>query len=266
MSVALIPTAIGGVQAAASSAGIIQNILAGLLPNMAGLDAITQLAKDIGGFEFDYIGEERLEAGAEITKHFVENNTFIQDHRGVLPTTITMRGYVSEVTSKRSSIIPTLTALSTALAPVTPYLGTYSAGAQQAMANAMTQTEQILQTLAQVQGIYNSVTKLVGGLPGTQITKVRQAYNKLDALRLAGAAFAVVTPLATFGDLPDNGHGPMLIEHMTLVSPEDTRGLADIIVRMVEIRQAPSLQATTLDNPRGSQLPAVNGTVSANTA
>ena len=261
MSIAIIPTAIGGVQAAVSSATIIKNILAGLVPSASGLDAITVLAKDIGGFEFDYIGEERLEAGVEITKHFTESNQFMQDHRAVQPTVIIMRGFKAEVTVNKSATLPLLTALASSLAPITPYLGKYSPGTAAKMNAAITQTDQILNQLAQISTIGGSIAKLVGLIP--QTTQVQQAYNKLDALRNSGTAFAVVTPWATFGDItvPASPHGPMMIESLVMVSPEDTRGWADIIVRLVEIRVAPSLVVSSLDNSRGSQIPAYNGAV-----
>ena len=118
MSLATITPIIGGAQAAVSSASTINNILAGLAPSINGLDAIAILAKDIGGFEFDYIGEESVEAGANITKHFTESNQYMQDHVAVLPSVISMRGFVSEQAVNRTSLaglIPALTALATAL-------------------------------------------------------------------------------------------------------------------------------------------------------
>lgn len=261
MSIALVPTAIGGASAVVSSAAIIKNILAGLVPSASGLDAIAVLAKDIGGFEFDYIGEERLEAGVEITKHYTESNKFMQDHRAVQPTVIMMRGFKSEVALSKTATIPLLTALASSLAPVTPYLGRYSPGTAAKMNAAVNQTDQILNQLAQIASVGGSIAKLVGVVPGT--TQIEQAYNKLDALRNSGTAFAVVTPWATFGDVtvPPSPHGPMMIEHMVLVGPEETRSWTDIVVRLVEIREAPSIVVSTLDNARGSELPAYNGAV-----
>lgn len=264
MSIALIPTALGGAQAAVSTASQIANLLAGFQPSISGLDIITRLAKDIGTFQFDYIGEERVEAGTDITDHYTESNLFMQDHVAVKPTIIVMRGFVSEAAFNKSSILPFLTTLASALTPVTPYLGKYSPGTAAAMAAAINQTDQIINQLAQVQALAGGVGKLLataGVLAGAP-TKVRQAYNKLDALRTSGTTFAVVTPWATFGDNPpNNAHGPMMIENLVMVSPDETRTWADIIVRLKEIRVAPSLPASTLDNPRGSQLPANNGTV-----
>ncbi|MES2155464.1 MAG: hypothetical protein V4510_10050 [bacterium] len=259
-------TLIPRVQGAVASASIVKNILAGLVPRIAGLDAITILAKDIGGFEFDYIGEERLEAGAEITTHYSEDNIFFQDHRALKPVVIVMRGFVSETSFKRTSIINSIRALSSALAPVQPYIGQYSKGTAVKLQEAVTQTDKIINQLAQIASIGGSVVKLIGFFSKT---KVQQAYDKLNALRQSGIPFAVVTPWATFGgnngiDLDGNRlNGPMFIESLVMVSPDETRGWADIIVRLVEIRTAPSLVAASQDNARGSQLPTHNGTVAA---
>lgn len=256
----MITTLIPQVQAAVSSANIVKNILAGLVPSVAGLSAVEQLAKDIGGFQFDYIGEERLEGGAEITTHYSENNQFMQDHRAVKPTVLIARGFVAETTFNKRSLVGSILSLSSALAVVQPYVGRYSPGTSAKMQAAVTQTDQIVNQLAQIGNIGGSIVKLVGSFSQT---KVRAAYDKLDALRNSEIPFAVVTPWATFGDNPSNGHGPMMIENLVMVSPDETRGIADIVVRLVEIRTAPSLLPTTQDNARASQVPTINGTVQA---
>lgn len=248
------------VQATAASASIIQNILAGLVPPVSALDAIAILSKDIGGFEFDYIGEEKVSGGAEITDHYSENNQFMQDHKSVKPTILIVRGFVAQTVFSTTSVLNVIKSLSSALAPVTPYLGTYSPGTAAAMVAAVSQTDQIINQLQQIVGLGNTITKLVGA---SGITKVQAAYNTLDALRNQATPFAVVTPWAVFGDVPGNGHGPMMIESLDMTSPEETRGWADIVVRLKEIRVAPSLLPVTLDNARGSQVPTQAGSASA---
>lgn len=257
----MITTLVPQVQAAASSANIVKNILAGLVPSVAGLSAIEQLAKDIGGFQFDYIGEERIEAGSEITTHYSEDNLFMQDHRALKPKIYIARGFVAETTFNKRSIVGSILSLSTALGTLQPYIGSYSRGTSAKMQAAVTQTDQIVNQLAQIGNIGASIVKLVGSF---QQTKVRAAFDKLSALRDSEIPFAVVTPFTTFGDQPSNGNFPMMIENLVLVSPEETRGLADIIVRLVEIRTAPSLLPVAQDNARGSQVPTINGTVGGN--
>lgn len=248
------------VQAAASSANIVKNILAGLVPSVAGLSAIEQLARDVGGFQFDYIGEERIEAGAEITTHYSEDNLFMQDHRALKPKVYIVRGFTAEVTFNKRSLVGSILSLSSALGTVQPYIGRYSPGTSARMQAAVTQTDQIVNQLAQIGNIGASIVKLVGSF---QQTRVRAAYDKLCALRDSEIPFAVVTPFTTFGDQPSNGNFPMMIENVVFVSPEETRGLCDIIVRLVEVRTVPSLFPAAQDNARASQVPTINGTVQA---
>lgn len=253
----LFPTALGGAQAAVSSAAAIKNIIAGFTPPGSVLDVITTLAKDIGGFEFDYRGEWSLHAGADITDHYTEANDPIQDHVALKPTKLILRGFVAEVSYSKTALIPSLLALSSALTPVTPYLGQYAPGAAAKMQNAVNAADDLINQLARLSSLAGSLSKLVGALP--QKTRVQQAYEKLDALRTNKTAFAVVTPWATFGDLPDNGHGPMLIENLVLTEPEETTGWQDIVVTMKEIRTVADFPVATMDNARGSQVPTVNG-------
>lgn len=264
---ALVPTAIGGTQATVSTARQMANLLAGFQPSFSGLDLITRMAKDIGTFQFNYIGEERLEAGTEITEHYAEDNKFMQDHCAVRPSIVVMRGFVAETNFNKNSILPFLTALGSALTPVTPYIGRYSPGTAAKMAGAISQTNQIINQLAQIQGVAGGVNKLIksaGKIAGAA-SNVRSAYDALDALRTSGTTFAVVTPWATFGNnAPNNSHGPMMIENLVMVSPEDTRGWVDIVVRLKEIKVAPSLLPTVQDNARGSQVSTFSGTEAAN--
>ena len=247
------------VQASVVSASIVKNILAGLIPSEESLSAIISTSKDVGGFEFDYVGEERLEAGVEITDHFSEDNNFMQDHRAIKPTVLVMRGFVAEKKFDRTSISSSILALSSSLAVVGPYIGKYSPGTAAKLQEAKTQTDQVVNQLAQILGTGASIMKLFKKL-GT--TKVRDSYDRLEALRRSQIPFAVVTPWATFGDR-GGLHGPMMIENLVMVSPEDTRGLADIVIKMKEIRTAPSLLPTGTQNARGRRVPTVNGTVSA---
>lgn len=245
---AIIPQA----QAAIASASIIKNILAGLVPKVTGIDALTILNKDVDGFEFDYIGEERLEAGVEVTDHYTEDNLFIQDHRAIKPTILVARGFAAETVFTRTSVVGSILALSSALATVQPYIGQYAPGTTAKMANAVDQVDQIINQLAKISTFYKSVSKLVGASLGT---KIQLAYAHLEATRQSEQVVAVVTPFKTFPS--------MLIENLVMVSPEDTRGWADIVVRLKEIRVAPSLVSVAQDNARapGSSVAAANGTV-----
>lgn len=51
----------------------------------------------VAGFVFDIEGEETFELRSEISDHYVERNTTIQDQWGRLPERVTLKGYVGEL-------------------------------------------------------------------------------------------------------------------------------------------------------------------------
>ena len=88
-------------------------------------------------FLFDTRGEEEANLESDITDNYIEDNTAMQDHIGLKPMTITLRGYVGELTNKLDpdlaqliqvdpeSKIPNLT-----LAGVNPFLPKLTTQAQ----------------------------------------------------------------------------------------------------------------------------------------
>ena len=54
-------------------------------------------AKGIAGFVFDIEREHRIELKSEITDHYIEDNSTIQDHISKAPVLITLTGYVGEI-------------------------------------------------------------------------------------------------------------------------------------------------------------------------
>ena len=71
------------------------------------LPAVAQLAivrpqnppGGIAGFFFDIPDEENVEFSSDITDHFVENNTAVQDQIALRPEKVTVRGLVGELTN-----------------------------------------------------------------------------------------------------------------------------------------------------------------------
>lgn len=62
-------------------------------------------AKGIAGFVFDINDETRIDLKAQITDHFIEDNTTIQDHIAINPEIITLRGFVGEVVFAPTGVV-----------------------------------------------------------------------------------------------------------------------------------------------------------------
>lgn len=152
----------------------------------------------LGGFVFDIEGESRVELQNEITDHYIEDNSAVQDHIAVRPKEITLHNYVGELVYKQDpttdtplqSAVQKLTVLSAALPALT-------AGAQQAynlfnqqMAGASSIGQAIVADASTGANIYGAVKNLLA----SQDSKQQQAYNYFKALRDQKILVAVQTP------------------------------------------------------------------------
>jgi len=88
-----------------------QGIYVGLANTPEGAALVTpeNLPLGVAGFLFDIEGEEIFELRSDITDHYVEDNTTIQDQWGRLPERITLNGYVGELVGYLSNPNPPVT-------------------------------------------------------------------------------------------------------------------------------------------------------------
>jgi hypothetical protein len=61
------------------------------------------IKEGIQGFEFDIVEEHTVEVEADITDHYVEDNSYMQDHVAQKPEKITLRGLVGELTYNKQA-------------------------------------------------------------------------------------------------------------------------------------------------------------------
>lgn len=114
---------------------ILNNPAAAAVNNIIGItDNITDIVntyivtpegnKDMGinGFIFDNKGEEIFECSSDITDHFIENNTTLQDHIALKPEIITVRGYVGELSSIPPAKLADIQKQTDKLKTLSPYI------------------------------------------------------------------------------------------------------------------------------------------------
>lgn len=197
--------------------------------------------QQIGGFAFDYTGDEVVTMDNEITDHWLEDNTAVQDHIGVKPTIVTMRGFSSELAATGT----VLTALSSLLAGVEngfstlpAYLGHYGQGTIDAIQNAISQAEnvaiQIEQAAARALQIYNLFTA------PPSFNKQQLAFAKLSSLRLARAVFDVFTPFQVFPN--------MVIMGLQAKQTAASRTVTDFTVTMKQLNFSSEVSLAALTN------------------
>ena len=243
-----ITAAIGAVQSASGqiSAGTLPGVdsfLSNTLPNgvtsyintLVGRTVVVPNGtKGIGGFVFDYTGEQRATLQAQITDHYAEDNRAIEDHVAFEPVRLTIRGFVAELTYVPSQgLLGLVGGVQSKLTAIPAYLGKYTPGAVQTLQKASTQAQSTINSIQQAAGKINN---LVGLLPGATPTgtKQAQAYAKLEALYYAAQTFSVVMPWKVYSS--------MVIEHLDPVQPEETNDWTEWTVTLKQIRLA-SIQA-----------------------
>jgi hypothetical protein len=185
-------------------------------------------AAGIGGFVFDYEGEDSVTYTSEITDHYLETNDPVQDHIAQRPVRIVLRGFVSELSQKApAGVVGALATIQSKLTTVPAYLGKYTPGAiqgiQKALTTAQATANQINLALAKVQNV-------VGMLPGAtpQKSKQQKAFAQLQALWLSRQVFTVQTPYTYFSN--------MVIESISFIQPEETTSWSDISITLKQMR------------------------------
>ncbi len=202
-------------------------------------------ARGIGGFVFDYEGETAVKKQADITDHWLEDNTAVQDHVAQKPDRITMRGFVAELALRRQGVLAAIATIQNKLTEIPAYLGDYTPGAVQTLSAALTQTQR---TVAQINRSIARAKNVVGLFTGAAPAQTEQqkAYAELESLYQSRQVFVVETPFKIF----DN----MLIESLSILQPEETKFRSDIIVTLKQIRMVEILSEKNLINQKGGRL------------
>jgi hypothetical protein len=185
--------------------------------------------QQIGPFAFDFEGDDSVDQENEVTDHYLEDNTAVQDHIGVKPIIVTLKGSVSELSFSAATsglITAALSSVENTLSQADAYLGAYTPGVTQTLLTAITQAQnvatQIEQAAARVAQIASFFT------PGIQYTKQQQAFAQLSALRLARTVFTVYTPFQVFFN--------MVIQSLSATQPAHTKTQADFVVTMKQLQ------------------------------
>ncbi len=184
----------------------------------------------ISSFAFDYEGDDHVSLANDVTDHWVEDNTQVQDHIGVKPVCISLKGKVSELTFSAASslsILGALAAVESALTQVPAYIGTYTPGVEQTLLLAITQAQNIAVQIEQAAARLQQLAALIPG-SGIQRNKQQKAFALLSALRNARILFTVYTPFQVFYN--------MAIENIDATQPGGTRTMSDFSVSMKQIQ------------------------------
>lgn len=214
--------------------------------------------QQIGAFAFDYKGDDTVMMENEATDHWLEDNTAVQDHIGVKPNMVTLRGFVSELalsSSLLSSISTALNAVQNTLTRVNVYTGSYTPGAVVAMQKSITQAQNIAVQIEQAVARAAQLASFFQN--GPAMTKQQAAYFQLSSLRIARVVFTVFTPFQVF----DN----MVIVSLKATQSEKTKTMSDFSVTLKQLNFSSNISVSSYSANYGGraaqnkQLKTLNG-------
>lgn len=187
----------------------------------------------LGGFVFDIEGETTVNLNTEITDHFLEDNTTVQDHIAVKPKKITLKSYVGELVYRedQSTNTPVQQAVRK-LTTVSEYLPLLADGARQItdlrredVENFSLRENITSKTINKVSDYWSFVKNLQGSN-----SRQQQAYMYFKALMTQKILVSVQTPFEYMNN--------MAIESITAIQTEQTNSMSDFSITLKQIRTA----------------------------
>ncbi len=192
---------------------------------------------------FNYEGEQSLQLQSDITDHYIENNSAIQDQVALRPEQFTVQGFIGELNDIAPAALQPLKVIAEKLTPVAAYAPQLSVTAALAYANAL----QIYQVGASLvnsavstwssitgggeaggQGVING-SGLTGANNKTQ-TKQQIYFQQFYGYWRNRTLFTIQTPWAVFQD--------MAILNLRAVQDPETRMISDFEITFKLMRFA----------------------------
>ena len=219
----------------------------GYQPNVAPVNGIPQPQPP--AFLFNYEGENTATLESDITDHWIEDNTTIQDQVALKPIMITAQGFIGEL----NNILPLPTGaagqiLSTAINTLTP-LAQYAPGLSVAAQNAFNEAFFAYQVAAAAAANAISAYSTLTGQGGESVigenglasqpnqNKQQQAFQQFYAYWQSRTLFTVQTPWAVFTN--------MIIRTLKVTQSAETNTISDFEIGFKQLKFANQLQPSS---------------------
>lgn len=196
---------------------------------------------------FHYEGEQTAQLTSDITDHFVEDNSAIQDQIALRPVIITTQGFVGELNDIAPKALLPVKVAAEKLTTISAYVPALSVTALRAYSQAAFLYSTAKNVANAAVAAWSTINGQSGGgqavISGTGITPGGEAQNKQQIYfqQLYGywqkrALFTVQTPWAVFQD--------MAIQSLRAVQNAETRVISDFEITFKQMRFASTLSTT----------------------
>lgn len=200
---------------------------------------------------FNYEGEQTASFESDITDHYVEDNSAVQDQIAIKPEIITTRGFVGELNDVLPPLLQPLQKLANTLITIDAYTPQLSATALIKYNEAVFAYQNAASILNSAVQAWSSISSLFGNNTGevvsgtgvftsgtpTSQNKQQVMFQQLYGYWYTRTLFNIQTPWAIFSN--------MAILNVKSVQDEDTRMITDFQVTFKKIRVASTLLTTS---------------------
>lgn len=208
----------------------------------------------IGGLVFDIEGTTISNLTADITDHYAEDNTFLQDHMAIKPKRVTLRNYMGEVVyyGNGNSSPGLLSTVIQKLTTISSYLPTLSAGFSQAsgivssISNGSFSFSSLTQPsfLEGASSLYAAAQNLLNNP-----TRQANAYSYFQALMNQKILTSIQTPYEFIANV--------MVDSLQAIQDEETKYMSSFQVTFKQMRFAPTKSTNFNSNTfySGNQTP-----------
>jgi len=181
----------------------------------------------IEGFIFDIVDNESLSIEYDITDHFTENNSYLNDHIVKKPIIITLSGFIGELVFRSpGGVEGAIQEISNRLESVEAYLGDQTPGAVQEVQRV---TQQVQSAVSAINQTLDKAQNIIGFFEGEgpEETLQQKAFKKLSALGNR-TQLEVQTPWDFFNN--------MVIQTLSFTQGGESNQITDISVTLKQLR------------------------------
>jgi hypothetical protein len=187
----------------------------------------------IGGFLFDIRGQESLQLHSDITDHYVENNSAMQDHIALKPETFTVSGFVGELKNTPPQGMTDISKEVEKLQTLGPFLPQLTSAAQ-AVYNEVEREYRIYRKANETaNNVWDKYNKVV---IAQTMTEQQKAFNYFYIGWQKRQLYKVQTPWTVLKD--------MAIQDVMPEQDESTKDVTNFTITFKKIRIAKNIAST----------------------
>ena len=186
--------------------------------------------KGIDGLVFDIPESESLSLKAQITDHYIEDNTTLQNHISIAPISITLSGKIAEVVMEQSSGALFAATVLTSLQSLSTIAPELSQSAAKAVKQALLIKVALDQTLSKIR---NAAAMFEDKAISN---KQKKYYQQIKSMFDSRGIFTVETPWVTLKN--------MAIESVNFEQDETTKDWSTVSVTLKEMKFAQTKTTT----------------------